>query len=123
MRRPVPVLALCLALLPVLAAAQEPELPPIFKVRNFLPHMTRPEVEDLLIRTDMVIFPVGALEQHGTHLPIGTDYLNGVERAKRIAQRADVLVGAHPAARAVTLPHGIRGHRDLVVDADSGGLC
>lgn len=62
------------------------------KTRNYLPHMTRPEVEDLLTRTDMVIFPVGSLEQHGTHLPIGTDYLNGVERAKLIARKADVLV-------------------------------
>ena len=72
------------------APATEP--PPVLKVRNYLPHMTRPEVEDLLTRTDMVIIPVGALEQHGTHLPIGTDHLNGVERAKRIAQRTDVLV-------------------------------
>ncbi|MXX70723.1 MAG: creatininase family protein, partial [Gemmatimonadetes bacterium] len=72
------------------ASATEP--PPIAKVRNYLPHMTRPEVEDLLTRTDMVIIPVGALEQHGTHLPIGTDHLNGVERAKRVAYRTDVLV-------------------------------
>jgi len=54
--------------------------------------MTRPEVQDLLTRSDMVIIPVASLEQHGLHLPIGTDYLNGVERAKLIAQRADVLV-------------------------------
>ena len=92
MRRPVIILALCFALVPGLAAAQAPELPPILKVRNYLPHMTRPEVEDLLTRSDMVIIPVAALEQHGTHLPIGTDYLNGVERAKRVAQRTDVLV-------------------------------
>ncbi len=92
MRRPVTILALGFALSPCLASAQTPELPPVLKVRNYLPHMTRPEVEDLLTRTDMVIFPVGALEQHGTHLPIGTDHLNGVERAKRVAQRADVLV-------------------------------
>ncbi|MGI9628908.1 MAG: creatininase family protein [Longimicrobiales bacterium] len=62
------------------------------EVKNYLPHMTVPEVRDLLTRTDMVIIPVGALEQHGLHLPIGTDYLNGVERAKLIAQRVDVLV-------------------------------
>ena len=71
---------------------QSTELPRIEKVKNYLPHMTRPEVEDLLTRSDMVIIPVASLEQHGTHLPIGTDYLNGVERAKLIAQRADVLV-------------------------------
>jgi len=62
------------------------------KVQNYLPHMTVPEVRELLTRTDMVIIPVASLEQHGLHLPIGTDYLNGVERAKLIAQRAPVLV-------------------------------
>lgn len=74
------------------AAAQTNPLGGPQKVRNYLPHMTRPEVEDLLTRSDMVIIPVASLEQHGTHLPMGTDYLNGEERAKLIAQRADVLV-------------------------------
>lgn len=62
------------------------------KVRNYLPHMTWPEVQDLLTRTDMVIIPVASLEQHGLHGPIGTDFLNSVEQAKLIAQRTDVLV-------------------------------
>lgn len=62
------------------------------KVKNYLPHMSWTEVEDLLTRTDMVIMPVGALEEHGPHLPIGTDILNGLERAKLVAQRTDVLV-------------------------------
>ena len=62
------------------------------KVRNYLPHMSWTEVEDLRTRTDMVILPVGSLEQHGPHLPIGTDFLNGMERAKLVAQRTDVLV-------------------------------
>ncbi len=92
MRHPATILTVWLALAPCAAAAQATELPPVLKVRNYLPHMTRPEVEDLLTRTDMVIIPVASLEQHGTHLPIGTDYLNGVERAKRVAQRTDVLV-------------------------------
>src|SRR5512134_2673364 len=62
------------------------------KVKNFLPHMTWPDVRDLLTRTDMVIVPVGSMEQHGLHLPMGTDTINGLERAKLIAQRTDVLV-------------------------------
>ena len=65
---------------------------PSTKVKNYLPHMTWPEVQALSERTDMVIIPVGALEQHGHHLPIGTDILNGIERAKLIAARTDVLV-------------------------------
>ena len=62
------------------------------KVKNYLPHMTSPEVEALLEKTDMVIIPVGSLEQHGGHLPIGTDFINGVERCKLIAQERDILV-------------------------------
>jgi creatinine amidohydrolase len=62
------------------------------KIKNYLPHMTWPEVQELRTRTDMVIIPIAALEQHALHLPIGTDYLNGVERAKLIAQQTDVLV-------------------------------
>lgn len=74
------------------AAAQTSPIWSEEKVPNFLPHMTVPEVRDLLTRTDMVIIPVTSLEQHGLHLPIGTDYYGGVERAKLIAQRTDVLV-------------------------------
>ena len=62
------------------------------KIKNYLPHMSWPEVQDLLTRTDMVIIPVAAIEQHSLHLPIGTDFLNGVERAKLVAQQTDVLV-------------------------------
>jgi creatinine amidohydrolase len=62
------------------------------KIRNYLPHMTWPEVEELLRRTDMVIIPVPAIEQHGPQLPIGTDYFAGEELAKLIAQKTDVLV-------------------------------
>jgi creatinine amidohydrolase len=62
------------------------------KVKNYLPHMSWPDVEELSTRTDMVIIPIASLEQHARHLPIGTDYFTGLERAKLIAQKADVLV-------------------------------
>lgn len=77
--------------LPVLSADTNP-LWDQAKIKNYLPHMTTTEVQSLLEISDMVIIPVASLEQHGPHLPIGTDYLNGVERAKLIAQQADVLV-------------------------------
>lgn len=72
--------------------AQVNPLRQVSKVKNYLPHMTVPQVEDLLTRTDMVIIPVGAIEQHGKHLPLGTDILNGIERCKLVAQERDVLV-------------------------------
>src|SRR5580765_8901060 len=62
------------------------------KVKNYLPHMRGPEVQELLGRTDVVIIPIGSLEQHGPQLPAGTDYLSALERAKLIAQKADALV-------------------------------
>ena len=62
------------------------------KIANYLPHMTWPEVQELRKQTDMVIIPIAALEQHALHLPIGTDFLNGLERAKLIAQKTPVLV-------------------------------
>lgn len=74
------------------AGAQTNPLWGATKIKNYLPHMSWTEVEDLLTRTDMVLMPVGSLEQHGPHLPIGTDFLNGMERAKLVAQRTDVLV-------------------------------
>jgi creatinine amidohydrolase len=62
------------------------------RVKNFLPHMTWPEVRDLLTRTDMALIPVPSIEQHGPQTPMGTDFYAGVEEAKLIAQRTDVLV-------------------------------
>ncbi len=73
-------------------SAQPSPLPAVPKVRNYLPHMTTTEVRDFLTRSDMVVIPVASLEQHGPHLPIGTDYLNGLARATLIAQEVDVLV-------------------------------
>ncbi|MDH4072578.1 MAG: creatininase family protein [Gammaproteobacteria bacterium] len=89
MRRTVIVL---LALAASVAGAGESPVWDQAKVKNYLPHMTSPEVRAFLAVSDMVIIPVASLEQHGLHLPIGTDYLNGVERAKLIAQQVDVLV-------------------------------
>jgi creatinine amidohydrolase len=87
------VIALVLtALLSSAAHAQSNRLWHTQKVKNYLPHMTWPEVGDLLSRTDMVVIPVPAIEQHGPQLPMGTDYFEGEELAKLIAQKTDVLV-------------------------------
>ncbi len=90
-------LSLARAQVPSPASVSNPSPPtnPLWheeKVKNYLPHMTWPEVQDLLTRTDMVIIPIASLEQHALHLPIGTDFLNGLERAKLIAQKTDALV-------------------------------
>jgi creatinine amidohydrolase len=87
------LLAVAICVAAVMGNAQERN--PLFKeikIKNYLPHMSWYEVEEALKKTDMVIIPVGSIEQHGKHLPLGTDSYSAVERCKLIAQQADVLV-------------------------------
>ncbi len=54
--------------------------------------LTRPEIEEYLQRCDVVLLPVGATEQHGIHLAIDTDSFISHKVARRIAEKAGVLV-------------------------------
>ncbi len=44
------------------------------------------------IKTDTVIIPVGSIEQHGTHLPTGTDYLVIKKLSEEVAKRIDAYL-------------------------------
>lgn len=57
-----------------------------------LQEMTWPEVKQYLAHTDMVIIPLGSTEQHGPHLPLGTDCFEAFEMSKQISARTGVLV-------------------------------
>jgi creatinine amidohydrolase len=48
--------------------------------------MTRSEAEALFKQTDIGIVVCGSTEQHGPHLPMGTDTLEGIENVKRAAR-------------------------------------
>lgn len=53
-----------------------------------LADQTWPDIEQALADGfDTVVLPLGATEQHGPHLPTGTDTLLAVELAERIARR------------------------------------
>ena len=87
--------ALTLILVSLLASSGFAQTNPLWhedRTKNFLPHMSWPEVRDLLTRSDIALIPVPSIEQHGPQTPMGTDYYIGVEEAKLIAQRTDVLV-------------------------------
>jgi creatinine amidohydrolase len=95
MRRLASGFVVCVCFNIALAAQSQAPANPLWheqKIKNYLPHMTWPEVRDLLTRTDMVIVPVTSIEEHGHQGPLGTDFFNGLERAKLVAQRTDVLV-------------------------------
>lgn len=51
-----------------------------------------PEVEGYLEEKDLIIIPTGSTEQHGRHLPLGTDALVGIRLAEDAAKKTNVLV-------------------------------
>lgn len=57
-----------------------------------LQEMTWTDVRDYLKSNDMVIIPLGSTEQHGPHLPLGTDFYLSLDTAKAISARTGVVV-------------------------------
>lgn len=57
----------------------------------------------------VVVLPIGATEQHGPHLPVGTDALVAETIARRAAESAAV-VSPHEVILAPTLPFGASAH-------------
>jgi creatinine amidohydrolase len=58
----------------------------------FLERLTWPQARQAFDRTGFVVIPTGSNEQHGPHLPLGTDFLVARELAARVAQRSEVIV-------------------------------
>lgn len=72
--------------LPVFLHAQDTEKPLI------LQEMSWKDVQEYIKTSDMVIIPLGSTEQHGPHLPLGTDFYEAFEVSKRISAKTGVVV-------------------------------
>jgi creatinine amidohydrolase len=59
---------------------------------RYFAELTQPEIAAQLARNPLVILPTGSVEQHGPHLPAGTDTLAATIIAHAIAERMDGLV-------------------------------
>jgi creatinine amidohydrolase len=57
-----------------------------------LQEMTWTDVKEYLKSSDMVIIPLGSTEQHGPHLPLGTDYYLAMGALEKISARTGVVV-------------------------------
>lgn len=60
-----------------------------------MPHwenLTMPGFEALRKKTQTVIIPVGSLEEHGPHLPLGTDTFHALELARRVVAKTPVVI-------------------------------
>ena len=57
-----------------------------------LQEMTWTDVHEYLKTNDMVIIPLGSTEQHGPHMPLGTDTYESVGMSKKISEQTGILV-------------------------------
>ncbi|MDI6853348.1 MAG: creatininase family protein [Deltaproteobacteria bacterium] len=55
-------------------------------------NLTMPAFEAWRQKNSTVILPIGSVEEHGPHLPLGTDAFHAMEVARRVAELRPVLV-------------------------------
>jgi creatinine amidohydrolase len=67
-----------------------------------------PEIAELITRDPVAVLPVGAVEQHGPHLPLGVDAMLCTEVAHRAVAR--VIAGGAPAVLLPTVWSGYSPH-------------
>ncbi len=72
----------------VLAKPKKAKVP----CEHSLMDITQPEAAALLAKNPVVVIPTGSVEQHGPHLPFGTDYYAALVIAERVAQELDALL-------------------------------
>ena len=60
--------------------------------RRRFDELTDPEIAAALARSPRVILPMGSIEQHGPHLPTGTDFFAATSIALAVADHLDALV-------------------------------
>lgn len=59
---------------------------------KLLAEMTWCEAEKAFEKTKVGVIPTGSIEQHGPHLPLGTDYYIADYIAKKLVEKTDVIV-------------------------------
>jgi len=71
-----------------------------------------------------LVWPIGVMEFHGGHLPVGTDTLSVIHTCERLEQEMDLMIfppfhfgAASMAVSAPTGPEGARGTVDVTPDA------
>jgi len=83
-----------------------------------LERMTWPDIRDELSRgRTTVVVPFGAVEQHGPHLPLGTDAIFGDEIGLAVAERLDAFLA--PTVRVGFSPHHMAFAGTLTVDEET----
>ena len=58
----------------------------------YLANMNYLEVEEYLKKSDTIVIPVGSLENHGKHMPLGTDTMIPDKIAELLNETSDLLI-------------------------------
>lgn len=80
----------------------------------FLPHQSWPDLADYVADESLAVVPLGSTEQHGPHLPEGTDYLIADALAHAATDRTDHL--CTPVIPIGVSPHHRQFHGTMWVD-------
>jgi len=64
----------------------------VARSKYLLEHMSWPKAAAALKTTQTVLVPVGAIEQHGPHLPLATDAIAPAELASKVAEKIGAVV-------------------------------
>ena len=59
---------------------------------RWLHELRRPQIEDYLKSDDVILLPIGSVEQHGRHLPLMTDAAQAIAVAEGAAEQSGVLI-------------------------------
>ena len=61
-------------------------------MKIYMDEMTSKEFGEWVADDKVVIFPIGAVEEHGSHLPLATDSIQPVELAEQVAKRTGSII-------------------------------
>jgi creatinine amidohydrolase len=86
-----------------------------------LEHMTWNQAQAARDQQRVLIIPVGAIEQHGPHLPLGTDAIVAFELARRVAGRSGAVVAPAICYAARSSPRSGGGGRSFAGSAGVTG--
>src|SRR5688500_17203148 len=78
-----------------------------------LEEMRAPQIEALDRERTLFILPVGMLEVHGPHLPIGTDTIGVVYEAERASRRVAHALPGWTVVMMPPVPYGQSGANEL----------
>ena len=83
--------------------------PPVYRIEE----LTWTQIDALDRDRTLVILPVGMLEEHGPHLPVGADTLAVVYEANLVAQRVSRASSGWNVVMMSTVPYGHSGANQL----------